>query len=327
MADREETVLRDARHEQWLLANPFVISRGAKTTAQVVVVELKDGRHVGRGESVPYARYGETVESVIAQITSYAGPLERTALQAALPAGAARNAVDCALWDLECKKLRREGQPPITSHLAPVQTAFTISLGAPEEMAKAALEAERYGLLKLKLGGDGDDARMRAVREVRPDARLIGDANEAWDASNIEYLLSVAQDVGVELIEQPLPADHDAILKDIVHPITICADESARTSREMTGLTDRYAAVNIKLDKAGGLTEALKLKETAQAAGLRIMIGSMVGTSLGVAPALCLAEGADWVDLDGPLLLAIDRKEGLQIVDGMMSPPTPALWG
>ena len=314
--------------ETWPLAEAFTISRGSKTAATVCVATIRSGGHTGRGEAVPYARYGETVESALAAIGSLTRVPSREDLLALLPAGAARNAVDCALYDLEAKS---SGTPAAAlcgvAGLAPVLTAYTLSLDAPETMAVKAARVRHLPLLKLKLGGDGDAARMRAVRQARPDARIIVDANEAWTEALLEPLMRAAHDAGVELIEQPLPAGADEVLRSVPHLVPICADESLHTRADLGSLTGLYDAINIKLDKTGGLTEALALKREAASRGLRIMIGSMVATSLAVAPAMILAQGADWIDLDGPLLLARDRDFAIRIESGVMSPPDPALWG
>ncbi len=255
--------------------------------------------------------------------------LGRKELADRLPAGAARNALDCALWDLEAKKADQSaaalaGLPP----LHPVHTAFTISLGSPELMASQAQAARTtYSLLKLKLGGAGDPERLSAVREVAPDARLIVDANEAWRPDNLELLLDAAAAAGVELVEQPLPADNDDLLERITRPVPVCADESVHDRASLDRNLGRYDAVNIKLDKTGGLSEALLVAERARAHGLKIMVGSMVATSLAMAPAVLVAQDADWVDLDGPLLLARDREPGLTYASGMILPPLPELWG
>jgi L-Ala-D/L-Glu epimerase / N-acetyl-D-glutamate racemase len=319
------------RRERWPIAGAFTIARGSKREAEVVVAELHDGAHSGRGECVPYARYGETVEAVMAAIEGCAAALDegldRAGLASLLPCGAPRNALDCALWDLEAKRsgtsaASRAGLPA----LQPVPTAYTISLAEPETMARRARAAD-HPLLKLKLGGAGDRERLAAVRAAVPDARLIADANEAWQAAETESLLACAADVGVEVVEQPLPAGQDAILADIVRPVPVCADESVHDRASLEALSGRYDAVNIKLDKTGGLTEALRVAEDARARGLKIMVGSMVATSLSMAPALLIAQDADWVDLDGPLLLARDREPGLVYEAGMVFPPSPALWG
>lgn len=317
----------DAVTENWPLAQAFVISRGSKTQAHVVVVHISDGEVSGRGESVPYARYGESVDASLALIKSCKAR-SRGELQSVMPAGAARNALDCAFWDLEAK---RKGVSATTlagmSELHPLETAYTLSLDTADAMAQEARRVRHLSILKLKLGADGDAERMRAVREARPDARLIIDANEAWSVDALSDLMAVAADVGVALIEQPLPAAADDVLSQVERPVAICADESALTSADLDKLVGRYDAVNIKLDKAGGLTEALAMRDLARAMGFKIMVGSMVATSLALAPALILAQGADWVDLDGPLLLAHDRPHGLIILDGWITPASPDLWG
>lgn len=318
--------------ERWPIAGAFAISRGAKTEAEVVVAELGDGKARGRGECVPYGRYGESVASVLAAIESLrprlAAGLDRQALQGALPPGAARNALDCALWDLEAK---RSGRPAHAlaglPEPRPCLTAFTISLAAPEVMAAAASGAADRPLLKVKLGAPDDPRRIAAVRAAAPAARLIVDVNEGWDEDNLAANLAACAEAGVALIEQPLPAGRDAALALVPHLVPICADESARDRHSLAALVGRYDAVNIKLDKAGGLTEALDMMAEARRLGLGIMVGCMVATSLAMAPALLLAQRADFVDLDGPLLLARDRPEGLRYAGSWIHPPVPALWG
>ncbi len=317
----------DVDVSSWPLAQAFVISRGAKTQADVVVARLTDGTHTGQGECVPYARYGETVDSVVATLKGCTGLTSRENIQRLAP-GAARNALDCALWDLDAKRQK----VPVHTLLGlpspkPVPTCYTLSLASPEDMAAAARSVPQLTLLKLKLGGDGDTERMEAVRRARPDARLVADANEAWTPELLPTFLDVAAQHGFELIEQPLPADQDDALASVSHPVPICADESAHTSCDLEGLRGRYGAVNIKLDKAGGLTEALAMASKARALGLKIMAGSMVATSLAVAPALLIAQVADWTDLDGPLLLAEDRPHGLKISNGVIAPACSELWG
>ena len=295
-------------------------------------VVLTDGKHIGTGECVPYARYGESVESVLSQIEAARAAIESgmtiAQLQAHMPAGAARNAIDCALWDLDAKRSSiaafvTAGYPAPKA----VTTAYTLSLGTPDEMAAAAKAAAHRPLLKIKVGGQGDMERLRAVAISAPNSRIIVDANEGWTDQNVEENLALAASLGVVLIEQPLPAGQDAILAKIAHPIAICADESVHQSTDLASLADRYDAVNIKLDKSGGLTEALKMHAMARKSGLKIMVGCMVGTSLAMAPALVLAQDADFVDLDGPLLLARDREPGLVYNGSIVSPPTTALWG
>ncbi len=318
--------------ERWPIAGSFAISRGAKTEAVVVVAELGDGRLRGRGECVPYARYGESVESVSAAIEAMrprlAEGLTRAGLQTAMPAGAARNALDCAFWDLEAKRSGRAvheiaGLPA----LSPVTTAYTISLGAPAAMAKAAEKAAARALLKIKLGAENDPARIAAVRAAAPKATLIVDANEGWNEENLAANLAACAQASVVLVEQPLPEAHDSVLARIKRPIPVCADESAHDRASLPALGRKYDAVNIKLDKAGGLTEALAMAAVAERMGFAIMAGSMVATSLAMAPAMLLAQTARFVDLDGPLLLAKDRDHGLAYVDSLVYPPTPALWG
>jgi L-alanine-DL-glutamate epimerase-like enolase superfamily enzyme len=316
------------RIESWPLASAFVIARGAKNVATVVTVTVSDAMASGRGECVPYARYGETPEGVVEAVEK-AGPIaDRATLQRSLPAGAARSALDCALWDLEAKRAGRPASELAgVGPLRPRETCYTLSLAPPAEMAEAAGAVPHLKLLKLKLGGAGDPQRMMAVRRARPDARLLADANESWTADMLAPYLAAAAEARIELIEQPLPAGDDGALAAVPRIVPVCADESAHTREDLPRLAGRYDAVNIKLDKAGGLTEALALASEARAVGLKIMIGCMVATSLAMAPALILAEGADWVDLDGPLLLAHDRPHGLVIENGIIAPPEPALWG
>ena len=318
--------------EKWPIAGKFAISRGAKTTAEVVVAELADGRHRGRGECVPYARYGETVEAVAAAIQAMreplAGGLGRIGLQERMPAGAARNALDCAFWDLEAK---RTGTP--VHALAglpsprPLVTAYTISLDTPARMAAAAAKAAAYRLLKVKLGAAGDPERIRAVRAAAPDCELIADANEGWNPQNLPENLAACAEAGVTLVEQPLPAGADQCLAAFPHAIPICADESVHTCASLGALAGKHDAVNIKLDKTGGLTEALRLAAEAERLGFDLMVGCMVSTSLAMAPAHLLAQRARLVDLDGPLLLAKDRPEGMRYEGSRVYPPRPELWG
>jgi L-alanine-DL-glutamate epimerase-like enolase superfamily enzyme len=318
--------------EAWPIRGGFTISRGSKHEAVTVVVEIRAGGLLGRGECIPYARYGESVAGVVQTIEACVAPLarglSRAGLQTLLPAGAARNALDCALFDLEAKLAGKSaaelaGLPP----LHPVETAFTLSLASPEEMAVAAREAAHYPLLKLKLGGDGDADRLAAIREAVPNARLIADANEAWRVSELPRLLEAARAARVELVEQPLPAGEDEALERISRIVPVCADESVHDRASLAALIGRYDAVNIKLDKTGGLTEALAMAKEARRLGLKIMVGSMVASSLAIAPALILAQDADWVDLDGPLLLARDRVPGLTYISGTILPGPSELWG
>jgi len=324
------------RIERWPIAGSFTISRGAKTEAVTVVAEVSHGGlggHTGRGECVPYPRYGETPEATLAALQAMQGPLsrglDRQALQAAMPAGAARNALDCALIDLEAKTSGRRvwdllGRPAPSA----CTTAYTISLGTPEAMAAATAKAAHRPLLKIKLGGDGDGMRIAAVRKAAPESELIVDANEAWTPHNLAQNLAACADVGVTLVEQPLPAGQDGALARIgSRPVAVCADESVHDRASLQGLRERYDAVNIKLDKTGGLTEALAMADAAQALGFEIMVGCMVATSLAMAPAMLLARQARFVDLDGPLLLARDREGGLRYDGSLVYPPEAALWG
>lgn len=323
----------DVRAESFPLAGAFTISRGTKTSAEVVVAELSDGRHRGRGECVPYARYGETVPGVIEALAATRPALAHDPTpqeaQALLPAGAARNALDCALWDLAAKRAGRPvwelaglAEPP-----GPLVSAYTLSLDTPEAMGRAAAANARRPLMKLKLTGEGDLERVRAVRAGAPEATLIVDANEAWRPEMIEPYGAAMKELGVAMIEQPLPADADAALGEIDHPVAICADEAAHDRAGLAALVGRYDMINVKLDKTGGLTEALALKRAAEAAGLKVMVGCMVASSLAMAPAFLVAQGAAFVDLDGPLLLARDRAEGLRFDGSRVDPPDPALWG
>ncbi len=318
--------------EKFPIAGSFTISRGSKTEAEVVTCILRDGANSGRGEGVPYGRYGESVEGVRAAIEAMAerisAGLDRQSLLDSMPAGAARNAVDCALWDLEAKDSGTPVRSLIAPDAGPLETAYTLSLAAPDEMARqASLNAARP-LLKVKIGGGGDDiARIRAVREAAPESRLIIDANEGWSDENVERNLAAAAELGVALVEQPLPAGRDEILRRIAHPVAICADESVHQAADLDALAGLYDAVNIKLDKAGGLTAALLLRDRARALGMKVMVGCMVGTSLAMAPAVLLAQGADFVDLDGPLLLARDRNPNLLYEGSVVFPPEPGLWG
>lgn len=324
-----EPIVINARAELWPLKEAFTISRGSKTAAHVVVADVRSGAYTGRGESVPYARYGESVEDVLRAIAQVAPQIAlHSDLATHLPPGAARNALDCAFWDLEAKRSGRgiaelAGVPAIPSAV----TAFTLSLSTPETMASKAAAASDKPLLKLKLGGDGDIERMRAVRSARPEARLIVDANEAWREDQLGEFFEAAASSGIEVIEQPLPADADEALRSLRRPVPICADESVHTAADLPRLSGLYDAINVKLDKSGGLTEALRLSEQARRAGFKIMIGSMVGTSLGVAPALLLAAHAQWLDVDGPLLLAKDRGNGLRFDGARVYPPSGTLWG
>ncbi|HUZ67940.1 MAG TPA: N-acetyl-D-Glu racemase DgcA [Beijerinckiaceae bacterium] len=318
--------------ERFPLAEAFVISRGARTESIVLVATIEDQGRRGRGECVPYSRYGESVESVAAQIETARGAVEagadRLALQGLLPPGAARNALDCALWDLDAKLT---GLPAYQlaglDRLQPAVTAYTISVGEPAAMARVAAREAARPLLKLKLAGENDVARLRAVREAAPSSALIADANEACSEDQLEALLAACAKTGVALLEQPLPAGSDAALARIERLVPVCADESVHDRRGLAELRDRYDAINIKLDKTGGLTEALALAEEAQRLGFAILVGCMVGSSLAMAPAMLLSPRARFVDLDGPLLLAKDRADGLRYEGSIIHPSAPQLWG
>ncbi|MEO1250485.1 MAG: N-acetyl-D-Glu racemase DgcA [Pseudomonadota bacterium] len=314
------------------LREVFAISRGSKTVAETVMVTLANGSAVGRGECTPYARYGESVNNVIEQIEAQRKALEsgidRPELNEHMPAGAARNAIDCALWDLEAKMAGRPvydlaGLPPPK----PVLTAYTLSVASPDAMAAAARKASDRPLLKLKAGGEGDLERVKAVREAVPDTRLIVDANEAWSPDTVQERLAALAKLGVEMVEQPLPAGDDVSLTNIDSPICLCADESFHDRSSLAAVADRYAMVNIKLDKTGGLTEALAAIRAARQHNLKIMVGCMVAGSLAMAPAMLAAQGAEIVDLDGPLLLAEDDAVPLTYSGSLVQPPEPPLWG
>jgi len=319
--------------ERFPIAGRFTIARGSRTEAVVVTATIARDGAIGRGECVPYARYGETIEGVVAAIESVRpqveGGFDRFALQGALPPGAARNAIDCALWDFEAK---RAGVPAHVSagihRLRPATTAYTISLDTPDAMAEVAARVAERPILKIKLGGEGGDfERIRAVRAAVPDATLIADANEGWTEATVERHLAACAEAGFALIEQPLPADRDGCLRSIARPVPLCADESVHDRHGLDRLVGLYDAINIKLDKTGGLTEALALADAAEAHGLAVMVGCMVGTSLAMAPAMLLSPRARFVDLDGPLLLAHDRENGLRYDGSVVHPPSPALWG
>ncbi len=314
--------------ESFPLARAFTISRGSKTAADVVTVTLNSGGIAGRGECVPYARYGESIDSVIAGIRSLSDNFGHEELQHLLPAGAARNAVDCALWDLQAKKSdRRVWQLTGLPEPKPVVTAFTLSLDHPENLGIQASKNAHRPLLKIKLGSENDIARLEAVRHAAPKSRLIVDANEGWSADFYREIAPVLVRMGVLLVEQPLPAGNDGALAEINRVLPVCADESCHDRSSLEHLKGRYDFINIKLDKAGGLTEALALRQAALAQGFGIMVGCMVGTSLGMAPAVLLAQGAAFTDLDGPLLLARDRANPLHYDSAGVHPPEPRLWG
>jgi L-Ala-D/L-Glu epimerase len=315
------------------LAGTFKISRGARTESRVVEVAIRQEGITARGEAVPYARYGETMESVLAQIESISAAIAdgatRMDLQALLPPGAARNAVDCALWDLEAKQTGKRAWELAGIPEPPVQTtAYTLSLDAPDAMGRAAAAQAGRPLLKLKLAGDDhDEARVAAVRAAAPRAKLIVDANEGANPANVEALCAAMARLDVALIEQPLPAGDDGVLANFSHPVPLCADESFHTGKDIARIAGLYEFVNIKLDKTGGLTEALLAADEAKRHGLRLMVGCMVGSSLAMAPAILVAAQAEVVDLDGPLLMAKDRENGLTYCGSEVEPPRAALWG
>ena len=317
-----------AKVEIFPLAHVFRISRGARTQAEVVTVTIEKDGVTGRGECVPYARYNETLESVIKQIESVPDDIDKETLQDTLPPGAARNAVDCALWDIECKK-RDQRMWEIAGIQVPEQkiTAYTLSLDEPKNMFKQAEKNSNRPLLKIKLGTPNDMPRLEAVRKGAPNSEIIVDANEGWDAELYSQLAPELVRLGVKLVEQPLPADNDNDLIGLPRPLPICADESCHDRKSLEKLVGKYDFVNIKLDKTGGLTEALQLKNKALEAGFKIMVGCMVGSSLAMAPATLIAQNATFVDLDGPLLLAHDRRHGLLYDESWVHPPSKDLWG
>ncbi|MHB0951726.1 MAG: N-acetyl-D-Glu racemase DgcA [Allorhizobium sp.] len=314
------------------VAGTFTISRGSRTEIRVVTVTLSDGAHEGRGECVPYARYGETVDGVMEAILGTANDLrdglDRQGLQSRLAPGAARNALDCAFWDLEAKRAGRPvWQLAGLAAPKPIETAFTLSLGTPESMREAAAKNAERPLLKVKLGTDDDLGRIEAVRAGAPNSRIIVDANEGWTVEQYLALAPALVRLGVALVEQPLPAGKDEALKEIDRVLPVCADESCHDRASLPHLTGKYDAINIKLDKTGGLTEALLMRDAAVAAGFDTMVGCMLGTSLAMAPAFFVAQGAGFADLDGPLLIAADREPPIRYEGSIMQVPDPALWG
>ncbi|MDE0696490.1 MAG: dipeptide epimerase [Boseongicola sp.] len=317
-----------ANPETFRLAETFAISRGSRDAAEVLTVCVEEDGRIGWGECVPYARYGESMESVADQVMGLPSELTREGLQETLPAGAARNAVDCALWDLAAKQAgERAWRLAGIERPGPVVTAFTLSLDTPERMEASARRHAGRPLLKVKLGGEEDMSRLEAVRRGAPETRLIVDANEGWNAELYSEIAWHLVRLGVQLVEQPLPAGNDGMLAEIERPLPVCADESVHDRATLPALMGKYDAVNIKLDKTGGLTEALALRDAAREQGHDIMAGCMVGTSLAMAPAILLAQGATVVDLDGPLLLAEDRDHALEYEGGRVHPPRPELWG
>jgi L-alanine-DL-glutamate epimerase-like enolase superfamily enzyme len=322
----------NVRHRSFPLVAPFRIARGVKHAADVVMVELYQGDKTGRGESVPYGRYGESVASVIDQLESLrvdvAAGMGRDELQARLPAGAARNALDAAMWDLEASL----GSVPVWTQLArpapsPLTSALTVGIDTPELMGAAAAKIAGAGLIKIKVDANDPAAKIVAVRRAAPRARLIVDPNESWNIDLLRNMQPVLEFAGVDLVEQPLPADADDALADFTSRVPICADESCHVSADLPRLRGRYQAVNIKLDKTGGLTEAWRLLRSARAEGFRIMVGCMVSSSFGIAPALELAREAEFVDLDGPLWLKEDYPDGVRLRGGLLEPPLPGFWG
>jgi len=320
------------REETFPIAGRFTIARGSKTEAHIIYAELEDQGHIGRGESVPYARYGESIEQALNDIEAVRDRIEAglnfSDLQDLLPAGAARNAIDCALWDLNAKITGIPAwQTAGLKRFDPLKTAYTLSLDTPDAMGAQAATNARRPLLKLKIGGPDDLDRIEAVRANAPKARLIVDGNEGLSFDDLVRIAPDMKTLDVRLIEQPLKVTEDEQLLGYDCPVPLCADESLHTRAELDRCARLYNYVNIKLDKTGGLTEALALKAEAAKAGLGIMVGCMVATSLSMAPAMILAQGADFVDLDGPLLLAHDREHGLEITGSILHPPRPELWG
>ena len=317
-----------ARAETFPLRNPFTISRGSKTEARVVTCTVTRDGHRGWGEGLPYPRYGETVEEAIATIMALPEGISRAALQEAMRPGAARNAVDCALWDLEAKSSGRPvWQLAGRAKPKPVEIAFPLSLDAPEAMRAAAARNAHRALLKVKLGTPADMPRIEAVRAGAPDARLIVDANEGWTPEVYSDLAPHLLRLGVEMVEQPLPQGADDMLGEMARPLPVCADESAHDAASLAGLVGRYDVVNLKLDKTGGLTEALRAMDEARRLGLKVMVGCMISTSLSMAPAILVAQGADWSDLDGPADMAQDREHPVVYDDRHIHPASPLLWG
>ncbi|WP_370206827.1 N-acetyl-D-Glu racemase DgcA [Pararhodobacter marinus] len=314
--------------ESLRLAEVFTISRGSRSEAKVLTVRVERDGLVGWGECVPYARYDETLDSVAEEIRALPEGIGRAELQEALPAGAARNAVDCALWDLEAKRAgKRVWELAGLSRPGPEITCFTLSLDTPEKMQAAAARHAHRPVLKIKLGTPDDMARLEAVRRGAPEARIVVDANEGWTAEVYSDLAPHLLRLGVAMVEQPLPAGEDDLLAGIERPLPVCADESCHDRASLPGLKGKYDMVNIELDKTGGLTEALALRDAARAEGYRVMVGCMVGTSLAMAPAVLVAQGAEVTDLDGPLLLAEDRETPLAFDEQGVHPSEPGLWG
>ena len=310
------------------LKQPFTIARGSRTFADVITVEIEDQGVVGRGECVPYQRYGETLTSVTEVIRCLPLPLNRDMLQEILEPGAARNAVDCALWDLEAKKNGKAAwQMAEVQQLKPLISTYTISLNSPDEMYKEARDNKDRPLLKVKLGGNKDIARIEAIRKAAPKTKIVVDANESFNEDDFPVLLDKLVELGISMVEQPFPAYQDQFLESFTSPIPICADESCHDRQSLDDCSGKYSMINIKLDKTGGLTEALHLLREGQERGFDIMVGCMVGSSLAIAPAMLVAQYASIVDLDGPLLLADDRPHALSVEGSVIFPPVASLWG
>ncbi len=332
MSSTRKTPKLNVRVESWPVRGSFTLSRGSYTEIKVVVVEIVTSGLIGRGEATPIVRYGKSAEQVVAEITNLRprieNGLDRSALQSLLPAGAARNALDLALWDLEAKRAgKRVWELAGIPELRPVSTTYTISLNTPEKMNQAAGERKNFPLLKIKLTGKQDLERVLAVRRGAPNAELIADANEAWTPDYYQRVIDPLAASGLTMIEQPFPAGKDSCLRDLPHPIPVCADESCRHSQDLDALKGCYDMVNIKLDKTGGLTEALSLHRKARLMGFQVMVGCMLATSLGIAPALLIAQDSDIIDLDGHLLLDGDRSCALTYENYLIHPPSSKLWG
>lgn len=320
------------RRVDWPYLKPFRISYAVTTVAETIWVELHDGEHIGRGEATGVSYRGESADSLLSQLANVRHAVNagvtREILDSLLPPGGARNALDCALWDLEAKRSgHRAWELAGIDMVNPLRTAFTLGLDSPEATAHAASTTQQYSLLKLKLGGDGDIERVTAVRRARPTVDIIVDANQAWNEHQLRTFTPILRDLGVQLIEQPLPADSDHILTNFRSPVPLCADESCQTTQSLTGLRGKYDYINIKLDKTGGLTEALRLAQAARAAGFKLMVGCMGGSSLAIAPAFIVAQLCEFVDLDSPLLASKDVEHAFQYDGGILSIPDAALWG
>ena len=322
----------ELRRVDWAFRSVFRISYKAQTHAQAVQVHLTDGQHTGRGEACGVSYHGESADSLLKQLEAVreklSGGISREGLEALLPPGGARAAVDCALWDLEAKRAgRRAWELAGMNSVQPLITAFTLSLDTPKTMAEGAAAASQYSLLKLKLGGEGDLERVAAVRRARPDVRIIVDANQAWNEQQLREFVPGLAELGVELIEQPMPAGKDEPLLNFKSAVPLCADESCQTTASLPSLRGKYQFVNIKLDKTGGLTEALRLAHAARQEGLQLMVGCMAGSSLSMAPAYIIGQLSQVVDLDGPLLATSDMPNPIRYIGSQMFPPDRELWG